>query len=221
LATNLVKRSFIVVAGIALAGFGCGHGLSTSDNSTPGTGGGAGGSGGTGGNGGAVTTGGATLTGSTVAFDGGSTSIEGGASYDAPPSTSGCSCAEQTTTLDCYCQAFGCTGTLAAYGKADGGANFSAIMEYANCNLVAVEEWTATGSYLWQIYDMTTGSLVGAEAFFNTFGMRCPFGSDGGNLTALRAGQVRDASCVRSKCVEGDAVDSCMTGNYDGGRPRD
>jgi hypothetical protein len=199
--------------GSAGTGGSAGSGGSTAAFTSPvGTGGSAGKTGA----GGAVGTGGATSTGGTSAYDAGGTTYDS-STGDGPATTTSCSCDQQVTTLDCYCQAFGCTGTLAAYGKADGGANYGAIMEYANCNLVAVMQWTVYGSYLWEYYDMTTGRLVGAEIWTRS-AMSCPFGIDGGNLSALKAGQLRDASCVRSKCTEGNTLDACMP-VPDGGRP--
>ncbi|HEX7500895.1 MAG TPA: hypothetical protein VF524_11420, partial [Polyangia bacterium] len=87
---------------------------------------------------------------------------------DASPGPTRCSCAAGATTWDCYCQAFDCGKTLATY-TATGGAKYDVRMEYANCNLV--EYWTVGYALLIDVFDLTTGQLVGQTQS----NVHCPF----------------------------------------------
>ena len=128
--------------------------------------------------------------------------------------TSGCSCADNTTTWDCFCSVFDCGKTIDAYA---GGLGKSYVLkrEYAGCNLV--EYWTIKGtSQGIDVFDLTTGKLVGAHrgaAYLD--GPICPFGGSDAVLYSLMAGRFPETDCVRSQCVEGTGSDMCI--GADGG----
>jgi hypothetical protein len=150
---------------------------------------------------------------------GGTTGAATGGSGGGTSDTSGCTCVGNTTTWDCFCRVNDCAKNLSAYSATGGlSANYGARMEYAGCNLVEIDTINSVDIRR-EVYDMTTGKMVGEE-LGHTAGTACPFGAADAGPGTLKAGTFPDASCARTKCVEGNAIDACMPGP-DGGARRD
>ena len=157
-------------------------------------------------------------TGSAGATGAGGSAGAGGHLSDAAATATGCSCAGSTTTWDCYCHAFDCSKTIAAY-TADGGTAYDVRREYANCNLV--EYWTfSLVGILVDAFDLSTGQLVG-QSRQNGYlkDDTCPFGDGDAPLYYLSAGRRPDSTCVLSKCsVTSSISDMCVF--IDAGPPK-
>ena len=126
----------------------------------------------------------------------------GGTSALDANNTTACTCSAGTTSFDCFCTIHSCTLTLSYFTPDAGtGAAYATLEEYANCNLIVVDNSTSTPGATY-VFDRTTGSMVGATSYSDVV-ERCPFGQDSSTFRSLSAGRFPDASCVRSNCVNG------------------
>jgi len=104
---------------------------------------------------------------------------------------------------ECYCAIRDCGVTLSQYRPGgDLAALFWGLEEFAGCNRAIVTTTTLQMDTR-QVFDLTTGQMIGESEVRNA-GVACPFGGDAAGPTySLSAGQVDNRGCVRTACVNG------------------
>lgn len=145
-------------------------------------------------------------------------SVDGMASLDAGDQ---CACSDGTgpsqVPWGCFCAASNCTRTLADFVSAsDGGKSVNPgehtvrVLEYASCNLVAVQaktfsDYVPTSEY---VFDRTTGVMVGALVWLDDREHLCPFASDGGRwIFGYQSGSYPvPTSCQATDCLPGSGT---------------
>jgi hypothetical protein len=121
-----------------------------------------------------------------------------------------------TMSWDCYCQAYPCDLTLAAY-KTDGGyaSAVIAVTEYRYCGLVVVTTRAGYDPALTHVFDQATGRLVGDTRGTDT-PTPCPF-DDTSSYWRLSAGQFPSATCQVTGCTPGGSpLATCGSGGGGG-----
>lgn len=119
---------------------------------------------------------------------------------------SGCSCAGNTMSWDCYCAAFDCNKTVTAYAGGLG-KTYSLMREYAGCNLV--EYWSLQGlAQIIDVFDLRTGKLVGHFGLVYADGS-CPFGGPATPTSSFSTGQFAGMDCALTQCIATPASDMC------------
>lgn len=122
----------------------------------------------------------------------------------------------------CFCSVQSCARTIADYvDLADGGrtlrSHVDKVIEYADCNLVMVQQHTYSdyappSEY---IFNRTTERLVGAKVMFSDSHYTCPFPSPDGSNSVLRGYGYRSgdypvpSTCQASACM-GSACPSAI-----------